>query len=220
MDLGGERLQLAVGGALTLPDQGGPGGVVPDLVGEAAVEAFVKNRFCGAVEGIQNPLTLLGRENGQLSDGTVRSGQGFPQDVDKAGVKSLDLLGGEKLGKVIVIHRVTAVILQVAQMDAKLLQLIAAVVPAAGEGDGGVPAFHEVAVLIGEGDVEQPVRTGVEPVRKGLDMREGEALVAQHIKPLDIQPVAEFVEAPVPFLASFVESTVDTPSYLNFPLSL
>ena len=195
MYLGGEGLQLLVSGALSIPDQGGPGGILQNMMRKPVVETLVKDGLGGAVEGIEHPLPLLGAEDGQLADGTVRGGEGLPQDVDQAVVESFDLLGGEKLGEVIVIHREAAVILQVAQMDAKLLQLITAVVPAAGEGNGGVPAFHEMTVLIGEGDVEQPVRLLVFP--KGLDMGKGEALMAQHIEPLGVQPVAELVQGPV-----------------------
>ena len=191
---GGLLLQLPVGDPLTTADEGGTAGVGAHPALKAAVEVGLVNGTGGAVEGIDHPLPLPGAQYRQLADGSVRGGQGLPQDVHQAGVKGLDFPGGKELGQIVIVHRIAAVVLQIAQVDAQLLQLIAAVVPAAGEADKGVGAFQQLGVLVGEGDVKQPLLIACQL----HNLIKGIALMAQHIEPVLVELVVEFVQRPVP----------------------
>ena len=197
VDPGGIGLQLLIGGALSVVDQGHPVGSLLTLAGEAVIQTGIENGMGGAVEGVEDHLPLFMAENGQLTDGTVGGGQGLTQNVDQTVVQGVDLLIGEELGEIIVIHGIASIILQIAQMDAQLLHLITAVVPAAGEGHGGILAGLKLTVLIGECDVEQTVSLVGVLLGQFADIIQREALMAEHIKPLDVQMVAELVEGPV-----------------------
>ena len=101
----------------------------------------------------------------------------------------LDLGFLEELGQIVVIHSILLVVFQIGQMDRQLLCLVAAVMPSAAEADRGVPAFVDFAVLIGQGNIEQPTVVSGQL----CDFGEGIALMAQHFVPGFHQSVIELI---------------------------
>ena len=197
VEAGGLLLQLAVGDRFLVLDQGDAVGELLHTPGKAGIKSFGVQGPPDRIEGIDH-LFLLGRgQQGQLADGTVGLGQGLAQQMDQAAVEGLDLPRGEELGEIVVVHQILYVAGEVAEMDAQLFHLIAAVVPAAGEVDGGVLGGEQLAVLIGQGDVEQPLAVPTLLPGQLLDTGEGAALVAQQAVPGIPQMAAELFKGPV-----------------------
>ena len=118
--------------------------------------------------------------------------QRLQQDAHEVSVQARDLLRREKLRQEVIIHAEAASVRQTGEVDAQLLGLIAAVMPAAREGNGGVGAFQDLAALEGKRNAEKPRKGGILPPRDGGNFLKGQTLMAQKLIPALAKGAVEF----------------------------
>ena len=131
MVIRGARGQFVIGSAFSRRDHRRAGGMGL-YGGRKRLPGVWKALGCvRLVAGIQHKLPLLQREQGKLAQGTRRMLQRLQQDAHEVSVQARNFLRREKLRQEVIIHAEAASVRQTSEMDAQLLGLIAAVMPAA-----------------------------------------------------------------------------------------
>ena len=124
--------------------------------------------------------------------------QGLHENVYQIFMETCNFLPGKKLGKIIIIHAILLMAFHIAQMDAKLFRLIAAVVPSSVKNHTGVLIFINHTVLIGQRNMEQSSIL----VRQIHNMGKRESLMTQKLIPGVHQFLIELIQTP--FVLDFI----------------
>ena len=114
------------------------------------IQIFFFQIFFRIIKGIENLFPFLPAKHGQAAQGPVGIMQGLHKDIHQTFMEPGNLLSRKKLGQIIVIHTILLMAFHIAQMDAQLLRLAAAVVPPSGKYHRSIPALIYLAVLVRE----------------------------------------------------------------------